>query len=149
MKLLRLMALDSEDLDVVSAHMQDAVLKVGDLAYDPKAKQFDLVANRFVWEGVGGKRARTFERRRTAMSFKRVMNVRFRGLRRDDPETVLDLLTVQYLPETEAGAADGVIELIFAGGASLRLDVECVEAQLADLGPAWETRRRPHHPEVI
>ena len=149
MQLLKLIALDKEDLSVLSAHMQDAVLKVGDLQYESKAKRFDLVANRFVWEGAGGKRAKTFERRRTALSFKRVMNVRSLGLSRDDPEAVLDLLTVQYLPDADAAAADGVIELIFAGDASLRLDVECVEAQLADLGPAWETRRRPQHPERV
>lgn len=145
--LLRLMALDSEDLDVLAAHMQDAVVKVADLSYDARSQSFDIVANRFVWETAGSNRAKSFERRRAVMSFKRVSKVRSLGLRREDAEQVLELLTVQYLPETEGAAAEGVIELIFAGDISIRLDVECVEVQLADLGPAWETRRRPRHPE--
>ena len=146
---VRLMALDSEDLDVLAAHMQDAVLKEGDLQYDAKARQFALVANRFVWEEAEGRRQRSFERRRAAMHFDRVLSVRSRGIRRNDPEQVLSLLTVQFLAEEGMDAPSGVIELIFAEDVSVRLEVECIEVQLADLGPAWETRRRPKHPERL
>jgi hypothetical protein len=146
---VRLMALDSEDLDVLAAHMQDAVLKEGDLQYDTKARQFALVANRFVWEEAEGRRQRSFERRRAAMHFDRVLSVRSRGIRRNDPEQVLSLLTVQFLAEEGMDAPSGVIELIFAEDVSVRLEVECIEVQLADLGPAWETRRRPKHPERL
>lgn len=146
---VRLMALDSEDLDVLAAHMQDAVLKEADLQYDAKARQFALVANRFVWEEAEGRRQRSFERRRAAMHFDRVLSVRSRGIRRNDPEQVLSLLTVQFLAEEGMDAPSGVIELIFAEDVSVRLEVECIEVQLADLGPAWETRRRPKHPERL
>lgn len=146
---VRLMALDSEDLDVLAAHMQDAVLKEGDLQYDAKARQFALVANRFVWEEAEGRRQRSFERRRAALHFDRVLSVRSRGIRRNDPEQVLSLLTVQFLAEEGMDAPSGVIELIFAEDVSVRLEVECIEVQLADLGPAWETRRRPKHPERL
>lgn len=149
MTLVRLMALDSEDLDVLAAHMQDAILKAGDLEYDAKRRQFALAANRFVWEEAEGRRKRSFERRRTAMHFDRVLSVRSRGIRRDDPEQVLSLLTVQFLAEEGMAAPSGVIELIFAEDVSIRLEVECIEVQLADLGPAWETRRRPKHPERL
>jgi hypothetical protein len=146
---VRLMALDSEDLDVLAAHMQDAVLKEADLQYDAKARQFALVANRFVWEEAEGRRQRSFERRRAALHFDRVLSVRSRGIRRNDPEQVLSLLTVQFLAEEGMDAPSGVIELIFAEDVSVRLEVECIEVQLADLGPAWETRRRPKHPERL
>ena len=146
---VRLMALDSEDLDVLAAHMQDAVLKESDLQYDAKARQFALVANRFVWEEAEGRRQRSFERRRAALHFDRVLSVRSRGIRRNDPEQVLSLLTVQFLAEEGMDAPSGVIELIFAEDVSVRLEVECIEVQLADLGPAWETRRRPKHPERL
>ena len=109
---VRLMALDSEDLDVLAAHMQDAVLKEGDLQYDAKARQFALVANRFVWEEAEGRRQRSFERRRAAMHFDRVLSVRSRGIRRNDPEQVLSLLTVQFLAEEGMDAPSGVIELM-------------------------------------
>jgi hypothetical protein len=147
MDLIKLIALDSEDLDVLSAHMQDAVLKVGDMSYDAKSRQFVLGANRFVWEVAQGKRQKSFERRRAAMHFDRVLGVRSRGFDRGARETVLSLLAVQFVPDVETEGPGGEIELIFADDISVQLNVECIEAQLADLGPAWETQRRPRHPE--
>ena len=67
MELLKLIALDKEDLSIVSAYMQDAVFKSGDLDYRAKEKRFLLVGNRFVWEDAQGRRKRSFERRRTAL----------------------------------------------------------------------------------
>ena len=147
MEPIKLIALDSEDLDILSAHMQDAVMKVGDLSFEPRRRQFALVANRFVWEGAQSKRKKSFERRRAAMHFSRVLSVRSRGFDRNDADRVLSLLAVQFVPEGDAEAPGGEIELIFADDVSIQLNVECIEVQLADLGPAWETQRRPRHPE--
>lgn len=144
MELLKLMALDKEDLSIVSAYMQDAVFKSGDLDYRAPEKRFLLVGNRFVWEDARGRRKRSFERRRTALHFNRVSAVRSRGFNRGRDDTVLSLLTVNFVPGANAPA--GRIELIFAGNAAIELEVECVEAQLSDLGAAWQTGFRPNHP---
>lgn len=144
MELLKLVALDKEDLSIISAYMQDAVFKTADLDYSAGDRQFALVGNRFVWEDSGGKRKRSYERRRTALHFNRVGAVRSRGFKRSDDDAVLSLLTVHFVPGEDEPA--GRIELIFSGDAAIEFDVECVEAQLSDLGAAWETEFRPAHP---
>jgi hypothetical protein len=143
MDALKLMALDNEDLEIVSAHVQDAVFKVSDLAYAAKAGQLSLAVNRFVWE-TAERRAKSFERRRSLLAFKRVTAVRSIGFDRKDEEKVLSLLAVQF--EQEGEGPDGTIELVLSGGASVMLDVECIEVQLADTGGAWETGLKPRHP---
>lgn len=138
---LKLLALDEEDLAVLSAHSQDAVMKVGDLTYLPRENRFAVVMNRFIWEKADGRR-KTYERRRTALVFDRVKAVSTSHLRRECRDAVLDLLAIGF-EETEAPA--GYILLVFAGGAAIRLEVECIEARLADLGTAWATQAMPRH----
>ncbi|WP_367715901.1 DUF2948 family protein [Nitratireductor sp. GISD-1A_MAKvit] len=146
MDFLKLVALDDVDLAIVSAHLQDAVVKVGDLAFEPANNRFAGAFNRFVWEK---ERKRSFlrksahERRRSILHFDRVQSVRATSIDRSRPEDVLSLLALNFIPADDAPA--GVIELIFAGDAALRLDVECIEARLTDLGAAWETPSRPDH----
>jgi hypothetical protein len=141
---LKLMALDGEDLAVISAHMQDSVFKVGDMSWSPREQQFALAANRFVWEAADGKR-RGFERRRAALVFKRVLAVRSVGIDRTKRDEVLSLLALRF--EQKGEGPEGTIELALSGTASIVLDVECIEAQLADVGGAWETASRPRHPK--
>ena len=138
---LKLLALDEEDLSVLSAYVQDAVMKVGDLTYLPKENRFALVLNRFIWEKCQGERTQ-FERRRTALVFDRVKAVRTSRLRRDRPDAVLELLTITFEPDEAPG---GSLTLVFAGGAAVQLDVECIETRLADLGAAWATAAKPEH----
>jgi hypothetical protein len=141
---LRLIALDTDDLAVLSAHAQDAVLKVADMTWLPKEKRFVLAMNRFVWEkaGKGSWRKREYERRRSCLHFDRVEAVQSAGLDRDARETVLELLAIRFEP---GDSPSGDVLLDFAGGASIRLSVECLEAQLADLGPAWSATHAPRH----
>jgi hypothetical protein len=138
---LKLQAIDEEDLAVLSAHVQDAVLKVGDMTYLPKEKRFAIAMNRFGWE-VDHDGDDVHQRRRSALVFDRVTAAQCCHLRRDRPDAVLELLAVSFEP-TEAPA--GLVTLHFAAGAMLRLEVECIEARLADLGPAWATAARPSH----
>jgi hypothetical protein len=142
-KPLKLAALDNEDLLVLSAHVQDAVLRTGDLVWSPAHHRFALAMNRFAWETVEtGRRKRPYQRRRTAMHFDRVVAVKSVGIDRGVPGRILSLLAVEF----EAGDAPaGEIRLLFAGGSEIRLAVECIEAQLADLGAAWQTNARPAH----
>lgn len=144
---LKLAALDAEDLAVVSAHLQDAVLKVRDLSWTPARHRFLMGMNRFAWEvAPDGRRNRSFERRRSAVHFDRVLAVKATGIRRDVPDAVLELLAIEFEP-TDAPAGD--VRLIFAGGGEVRLSVECVEAQLADLGAAWQTKVMPAHDVAV
>jgi len=140
-----LLALDTEDLSVVSAHLQDAVFKTDGLAYDARHHVFSVVVNRFVWEKAGG-RGKSFERRRAAIAFKRVNAVRSIGIDRKDKDAVLSLLAIDFTPNGEG--PEGTLELVLSGSASIALDVECVEVQLADTGGAWETSLKPRHPAV-
>lgn len=138
---LKLAALDAEDLVILSAHVQDAVLRCGDMVWSPKKHRFALAMNRFAWEIDKG-RAREHQRRRAAMHFDRVIAVKSTGIDRSAPDAIASLLTVEFVP---GEAPAGEIRLVFAGGGEIRLTVECIEAQLADLGAAWQTKARPAH----
>jgi hypothetical protein len=140
---LRLLALDEDDLGVISAHVQDAVLNVGDLAWRPAERRFALAMNRFDWHGaITRPRRRDFERRRAILRFDRVLAVKVQGINPKATATVLELLAVGFAPGEAPG---GSIILTFAGGATIRLDVEVIEAALTDLGGAWGTRSAPVH----
>ena len=140
---LRLIALDEQDLAVLSAFVQDAVLKVGDIRWLPGEKRFLLAMNRFAWDALGGtRRKRDYQRRRAALHFARVDSIRSVGIDRANPETVLELLAVRFEPREEPS---GDVVLDFAGGPTIRLAVECLEAQLTDLGPTWSTAHIPRH----
>lgn len=139
---LKLLALDADDLAIISAHMQDAVFKVGDLSFSARSGLFSLAANRFVWEKAA-RETKSFERRRAGLSFKRVEAVRSIGFDRRKADEVMSLLAIRYEPKGEG--PDGVVELVLAGGGMIALEVECIEAQLSDTGGAWETTARPEH----
>lgn len=141
---LRLIALDAEDLAVLSAHLQDAVVKTGDMTWLPAQKRFALVLNRFAWEALekGLRRKKAYQRRRTGLHFDRVASVQSSGIDLAAKDNVLSLLAVQF-HETETPAGD--IHFVFSGGGTIRLSVECLEAQLSDLGPAWSADHAPRH----
>lgn len=142
MDALKLVALDREDLQIVSAHVQDAVMKVGDLRYAPREKRFVVAMNRYAWEGDGGLFRRKRERRKAVLHFDRVLAAKTHGIDPAQPDEVLSLLTVSF---ASGEAPAGVIELVFSGGGTIRLDVECIEARLADLGAAWQASSTPTH----
>lgn len=142
MNALKLIALDGEDLQIVSAHVQDAVMKVRDLKYTPREKRFVAAMNRYAWEERGGFFRKKRERRNSVLHFDRVLAARISGIDPKKPDEVLSLLAVTFQPgETPAG----VIELVFSGGAAIRLEVECIEARLSDLGGAWQASSTPAH----
>ncbi len=140
--LLRIIALDSEDLAILSAHVQDAVLKVKDVHWLSSDRHFVIVMNRFVWETAAPRRKRDYIRRRSALHFARVTKVRSTGIVRTRPDTVLNLLAVRFEPGEEPS---GEVVLEFAGGGAIRLFVEVLEAELTDLGPSWSTPHAPRH----
>ena len=144
---LRLVALDADDLAVISAHVQDAVLHVDDLLWLPPEKRFVVSMNRFAWETRPERRffSRRYERRRSVLHFDRVLAVASSGVEMERPGAVLALLAITFEPRD---APSGDVLLAFAGGATIRLSVECIEARLSDLGPAWATEHAPRHPRT-
>lgn len=148
MQPLKLVALDKEDLEILSAHLQDAVLRVDDMAYVPAQKRFAVIVNRFDWEGAAGgnrkKRTDGFQRRRSALRFDRVLGSQLKGVKQSARNSVLELLAIRF---EATGDPEGFIELIFSGGGAIRLQVECIEAEMKDLGPAWSTKSKPEHDE--
>jgi hypothetical protein len=136
---LRLLAEDEDDLAVISAALQDAIAKVGDIEWDARGKRFTLALNRYLWEAPGGLLG---ARVRAGLQFGSVLAVKSRNLRRDPPDAVIELLAVRFEPGEAPG---GAIRLAFAGGGDLELTVECVDAALADISAPWPTPSTPAH----
>jgi hypothetical protein len=136
---LRLLAQDPDDLAVISAALQDAVAKVGDIEWDSRGRRLTIALNRYRWEAPG---ALLGERIRAGLQFGSVLRVRARNLRREPKEAVVELLAVSFEPGEPPG---GVVRLAFAGGGDLALSVECVDAALADISSPWPTASTPEH----
>jgi hypothetical protein len=136
---LGLIAMDAEDLAILSANLQDAVVRVGDIAFLPQANRFAFLACRFDW--VAAEEGR-MERCRTGLHFDRVEKVILTGFRQCDSDMMLNLLSISFEP---TDAPEGTVLFTFSGGAAIRLSVECLEAQMRDIGPRWTTHRRPGH----
>jgi len=134
---LRLRAEDAEDLGFISAALQDAVLKVGDIQYEPGAQRVTLSLNRYRWEKGG-------ERIRTGLQFGEVLRCQSRNIRRDAPDAVVNLLSIEF-SHTREDDPGGCITLHFSGGGDIKMDVECIDAALADLSDPWPTPRIPGH----
>ena len=127
---LKLIALDEQDLEIVSSHLQDAVVRVADLAYVPSQKRFAAILNRFNWEKAAKAAAKAGGYGGAPQALRQV-------------DRVLSLLAVRFEPSDHPS---GYVTLTFSGDASIRLHVECIEAELTDLGPAWRARSKPQHP---
>ena len=145
MELLKLVALDMDDLEIVSAHLQDAVVSIGDVHWRPGEKRLVIGLARFDWEGAQTGRP-DYQRRSTALRFDRVSSFKCRNVDCSDKKVMLSLLAVSF-EETDGPA--GVVTLTFSGGAALRVEVECLECELVDLGPIWTTTCCPAHTEDV
>jgi hypothetical protein len=148
---LRLRAEDREDLAVISACLQDALVAVRDLAYDPGARVFMLVANRFRWEDcpVGAGHNGRFERTLCGVTFDDIAAAAYRGFHRGDKDRILSLLAIRLTPGNGRGAASAAsgltIDLDFAGNAGIRLTAAALRVRARDFGDPWPTPWRPGH----
>ena len=141
MDLLKLVALDKDDLAIVSAHLQDAVVKVEEIVWQPDRHRLVVGLNRFDWEAASAETP-AWQRRRSALRFDRVLSFKSRNVAPADKDKVLNLLALDF---TETDAPAGVVTISFSGDVALRLDVECVESEVVDLGPVWATSCCPDH----
>jgi hypothetical protein len=140
LKRLKLLAEDADDLAVISAAVQDAVARIGDIRYEPAAHTVTVACNRYRWESGAG----AGERVRAGLQFGGVLTCQARRLRRDAPDSVVSLLAITFEPGPK-GDPGGVVTLRFAGDADLRMEVECIDAALADVSDPWPTPRTPGH----
>ncbi|MEQ8354313.1 MAG: DUF2948 family protein [Kiloniellaceae bacterium] len=157
-KPLKLRARDPQDMDVIAALLQDALVPLGDMTFLTKERRFVMVANRFLWQGDPAEDPRPaapealpegedagfdddglppFERVNSGICFDKVERVRYRGLKPGGNDEILSLLTITSEP--------GAITLIFAGDAAVRLEVQAIRCHLEDIGQPWPTRWRPDH----
>lgn len=139
--LLRLLALDEQDLDVISANLQGSLVKRGDVHYLPSERRFVLALHRLDLDQEDNF---PHQRHLAAMHFEHVLAVRHRNLG-ETPDVLHTLLAVYFIPgEAPAGA----VILEFADGAAIRLDVECLEAQMKDLGSKWDVESQPGNAQM-
>ena len=131
---LRLLAEDADDLHIISAALQDAIMRPVDIVWEPSARRVTLALSRFCWE-CGGTRVMA------AMQFGDVIAVKSRRLPRG-PEHALELLAMDFEPGEAPG---GRVTLMFAGGGDLRIEVECLDAVLTDLSERWPAKVAPTH----
>jgi hypothetical protein len=142
MRPLKLAALDGDDLGIISAHVQDALVAIDDLRYLAREKRFVVALKRFAWEKASAGGREPDERRVSILKFDRILSVKSRGIARARQGTPLVLLSIAFDPAQEPA---GTIRLIFAGNGEIALEAECIEAALADTGAAWQAGKRPDH----
>ena len=137
---LKLLARDAEDLAVLSAFLQDALVDFGDMTYLAGERRFAVVCTRFRWEDVPpDDKERPGERVLCGLSFEGVTRVQTRGIdAKRDARRIFELLAVQ--------AAPGEVRLVLAGGSEVRLEAPEIAIRLKDLGEPWPVFARPRHP---
>jgi len=142
---LKLIAQTPVDLTIISSLMQDTTVLVGDMAWLPSENRFALVGNRYRWEKKGWFRRPRGERVRSALHFSGVNSAQLSAIDLTQKDMVLDLLNIEAHEESQEAGGGVSILLNFAGGASIRLSAEAVDAVVTDLTGAWEAKVRPDH----
>lgn len=125
-------AMDAEDLGVLSALCQDAIVPAGEISYDATARRFAMLINRFRWEDVetAEKRGRAVERVQAVLVFDDVLGARAQGVPQEDKDTILSILAINFTPGADG---TGTAELILAGDGAIALDIETLDVTLKDV----------------
>jgi len=141
-KNLRLIAKTEEDLSVVSAHLQDSIASVFDIANLKKNKIFLMQLNRFMWEDVERGIFRKNKRIRTVLKFENVLEVHSKNINQLKKDKFLDFLAIESssMPDTNYE-----MRIIFAGDSMIKIISEVIEVTLDDQGDAWDTKNKPKH----
>ena len=141
-KNLKLIARTEEDLRVVSAHLQDSIASVSDMANLKKSKIFLMQLNRFMWEDVEKGVFRKNKRIRTILKFENIIEVFSKNINQLKKDEFLDFLAIEtkIMPDNNYE-----MKIIFAGDSMIRIISEVIEVTLDDQGEAWETKNKPKH----
>tara|TARA_Y100001980_G_C14255224_1_gene98759 strand:- start:74 stop:517 length:444 start_codon:yes stop_codon:yes gene_type:complete len=142
---LKLIARTTEDLRVISAHLQDSIVKTSDIANLKKNRIFLMQLNRFMWEDVEKGVFRKNKRIRTVLKFENVINVTSKNINRGKKEVFLDFLTIETKQMPDEGYE---INLIFSGDSMIKIIAEVIEVTLDDQGSPWNTKARPKHENI-
>ena len=139
---LKLLATSDQDLRVVAAHLQDAIVEIKDIASLKKNRIFLIQLNRFMWEDVEKGVFRKNKRIRTVLKFDNVVNVLSKKINTKDDKIFLDFLTIEssLLPDKSYE-----IKLIFSGDSVIKIKVEVIDVTLDDQGSPWEAKAEPKH----
>ena len=141
-KNLKLIARTEEDLRVVSAHLQDSIASVADIAHLKQNKIFLMQLNRFMWEDVEKGVFRKNKRIRTILKFENVMNVLSININQFKKDKFLDFLAIETNITPDKNYE---MKIIFAGNSIIRVISEAIEVTLDDQGDAWNTKNKPTH----
>ena len=141
-KNLKLIARTNEDLSVISAHLQDSIVNIKDIANLQKNKIFLLQLNRFMWEDVEQGVFRKNKRIRTVLKFDNVIEVNSKNISQKTKDKFLDFLAIESRQMPDKNYE---MKLIFAGDLIIRVVAEVIEVTLDDQGVPWDTRNKPKH----
>ena len=144
-KNLKLIAKTEEDLRVVSAHLQDAIANLSDIANLEKNKIFLMQLNRFMWEDIENGVFRKNKRIRTILKFENVIKVNSKNINQTKKDKFLDFLTIETskMPDNNYE-----MKIVFAGDSVIKVIAEVIEVTLDDQGSAWDTKNMPKHKEI-
>ncbi len=134
---LKLRAIDEEDLSVISACLQDAIVDFSDMIWERESRRFLMVLSRFCWEGCRDEQGEMLERVHAGICFDGVVSVRHRGIGQAGRQALLSLLAIRRV--------EAAIHLDFAGGATIRLEADRILCHLQDIDERWPTQWRPSH----
>ncbi len=145
-KPIKLSAMDRDDLGVISACLQDALTRTAEMTYLPREKRFVCTLNRFMWEAEDETRVdgKLHHRIRSGVHFNGVSAARLKDIRQEAGDDLLELLAIECEGDGD-GASDVVITLVLAGGGLIRLEADCIDCALTDMGSPWTTTNRPSH----
>ena len=141
-KNLKLIAKTNEDLRVISAHLQDSIVSVKDIANLKKNKIFLMQLNRFMWEDVEKGVFRKNKRIISVLKFENVINVNSKNLNQKNTERFLDFLAIETKLLSDKNYE---VKLNFAGDILIKLNLEIIECFLEDISDPWETKNKPKH----
>ena len=142
---LKLIAKTDEDLRVISAHLQDSIVKTSDIANLKKNKIFLMQLNRFMWEDVEKGVFRKNKRIRTVLKFENVLRVTSKNVNQKKKERFLDFLAIETLKRPDKNYE---MNLIFSGDVIIKIVTEAIEVTLDDQGKPWESRNKPRHKDL-
>ncbi len=144
-KNLKLIARSEDDLKVVSAHLQDSIVNVSDIASLEKNKIFLMQLSRFMWEDVEKGVFRKNKRIRTVLKFENIIKVHSKNINQSKKDNFLDFLTIET---TQMPDNNYEMKIVFAGDSAIKVISEVIEVTLDDQGDAWNTKNKPKHKEI-
>ena len=143
MEKLRIQAMDSEDLEIISTYLQNGITTISDLKFLPSFKRFIIVFSRFMWEETKGKLSRN-KRIRSIVDFSNVVSAQSRYISQNDKDKILEFVGFSKNSKFNKKHGTGILHLLFSGGGMIQLEIELLSCKLTDYGKPWYTGRKPN-----